>query len=81
MHLHLNFLTTFHKTFTYDEYDITPKKKLVNLWFNLSQRAFEYQPPSKTPLNFFAKRPLKSGNCPSTPFLDNPPYILLFCEH
>ena len=56
------------------------KKKLINLWFNFSQRAFEYQPPSKTPLNFFAKRPLKYANCPSTPFLDNPPYILLFCD-
>ena len=26
-HLHLNFLTTFHKTFTYHDYNITPKKK------------------------------------------------------
>ena len=38
--------------------------------------------PSKTPPPlFFAKPPLKSANCPSPPPpLDNPPYVLVFCE-
>ena len=35
-HLHLNFLTNFHKTFTYHDYNFAPKKKPVNLWFNFS---------------------------------------------
>ena len=34
----------------------------------------------KTFTYIFSKRPLKSANCSSTPFLDNPPYILLFCD-
>ena len=29
---------------------------------------------------FLAKVPLKSTNCPSPPFLGNPPSILVFCE-
>ena len=32
-HLHVNFLTTFHKTFPYHDYLFTPKNKPVNLWF------------------------------------------------
>ena len=54
------------------------KQKTANQWFNF--RAFGYQPPQKHHLNFFAKPPLKSSNCPSPPFLDNPPYILFSCD-
>ena len=38
-------------------------------------------PPQKhQPHLFLAKSPLKSANCPSPPFLGNPPYILVSRE-
>ena len=40
-----------------------------------------YQPPlENTTPSFFAKISLKSANYPSSPFLGNCPYILVFCE-
>ena len=38
------------------------------------------QPPSKTPPPLSCQVPLKSANCPSPPFRQSPPSILVFCE-
>ena len=37
-------------------------------------------PPQKHPPPLSCQAPLKSANCPSPPFLGNPPYILAFRE-
>ena len=36
--------------------------------------------PSKTPASLSCQAPLKSANCPSLPFLGNPPSIPVFCK-
>ena len=42
-----------------------------------TQCALGYQP---SPPPFSCQAPLKSANCPSSPFLDNPPSVLVFHE-
>ena len=76
-YLHIFCVATFHKTFTYHDYNFTPSKKLVNLWFNFPKRAFGYQSPSKAPA-FFYQAPSSIWNLSKHSFFRKSPLFMVF---